>query len=61
MNRLEAIEYLKSKLKNKNLIKHNLAVEACMKRLAKEFGLSLEDFITISLGAMKEISGELGL
>ena len=38
MNRLEAIKYLKSKLKNKNLIKHSFAVEVCMKALAKKFG-----------------------
>jgi putative nucleotidyltransferase with HDIG domain len=42
MDRLEALEYLKSKLKNKNLIKHSLAVEACMKRLAKESGEDIE-------------------
>ncbi|MBN2119803.1 MAG: HDIG domain-containing protein [Candidatus Omnitrophica bacterium] len=42
MNRSEAIERLKSKLKNKNLVKHSLAVEACMKRLAKEFGEDIE-------------------
>lgn len=42
MNRLEAIEHLKSKLKNKNLIKHSLAVEVCMKTLAREFGQNEE-------------------
>jgi putative nucleotidyltransferase with HDIG domain len=38
MNRVDAIELIKSKVKNKNLIKHMLAVEACMKKLAKQFG-----------------------
>lgn len=38
MNRNEALEFLKKNLKNKNLIKHSLAVEAVMKRLAKHFG-----------------------
>ncbi len=42
MNRLEALEYLKAKLKNGNLIKHSLAVEACMKRLAERFGQNAE-------------------
>ena len=42
MNRLEALEYLKSKLKNKNLIKHSLAVEVCMKKLAKKLGQNTE-------------------
>lgn len=37
MNRIEAMDYVKSKLKNKNLIKHSLAVEACMRRLARRF------------------------
>ena len=42
MNRLEAVEYLKSKLKNNNLMKHSLAVEACMKRLAEKYGQNIE-------------------
>jgi len=37
MSREEGLKLLELKLKNKNLIKHSLAVEACMKRLAKEF------------------------
>lgn len=38
MNRNEALELLKKNLKNKNLIKHCLAVEAVMARLARHFG-----------------------
>jgi len=38
MEREEALELVKSKVKNKNLIKHMLAVEAIMKRLAQHFG-----------------------
>lgn len=37
MNREEAFKLLKSKLKNQNLIKHSLAVEACLKGLAQHF------------------------
>ncbi|MFQ6082331.1 MAG: HDIG domain-containing metalloprotein [Candidatus Aminicenantia bacterium] len=36
MDRQEAFELLKKYLKNKNLVKHCLAVEACMKALAKK-------------------------
>lgn len=38
MNREEAYKLLKQHLKNKNLIKHSLAVEAVMRRLARHFG-----------------------
>ena len=38
MFRKEALKLLEERLKSKNLIKHSLAVEACMRRLAKEFG-----------------------
>lgn len=38
MNRNEALELLKKNLKNRNLVKHCLAVEAVMARLAKHFG-----------------------
>ncbi len=38
MKRSEALELLKKHLKNKNLIKHSLAVEAVMAGLAKRFG-----------------------
>jgi len=37
MNREEALELVKSKVKNKNLVKHMLAVEAIMRRLAEHF------------------------
>ncbi len=36
MNRDEALELVKKHLKNKNLVKHSLAVEACMKAMAEE-------------------------
>lgn len=38
MNRQEALKLVKENLKNKNLVKHSLAVEACMKEFAKRFG-----------------------
>ncbi len=38
MNREKAIELLKQRLKNKNLLKHCLAVEACLRNLAQHFG-----------------------
>ncbi|WP_027364938.1 HD domain-containing protein [Desulfotruncus alcoholivorax] len=38
MTRDEADQLLKQHMKNKNLIKHSLAVEACMRRLARRFG-----------------------
>lgn len=38
MNRQEAYDLLKQHLKNKNLVKHSLAVEAVMRRLAAHFG-----------------------
>lgn len=38
MNRQEALVLLKEYIKNKNLIKHSLAVEAVMKGLARHFG-----------------------
>lgn len=37
MNREEALDLVKSKVKNKNLVKHMLAVEAIMKRVAEHF------------------------
>ena len=37
MEREEALNLVKSKVKNKNLIKHMLAVEAIMRRLARHF------------------------
>ncbi len=38
MNRDEALALLKEHLKNKNLIKHSLSVEACMRALAARLG-----------------------
>ncbi|MCD6402835.1 MAG: HDIG domain-containing protein [Candidatus Aenigmarchaeota archaeon] len=38
MNREEALELVKQNIKNQNLFKHVLAVEAIMKELAKRFG-----------------------
>jgi hypothetical protein len=42
MNREGGLKLLELKLRNKNLIKHSLAVEACMNRLAKRFGQDTE-------------------
>lgn len=38
MNRNDALDLISQKLKNKNLIKHCLAAEACLKELARHFG-----------------------
>jgi len=38
MNREEALAYLKSKVSNENLVKHSLACEAIMRRLAGRLG-----------------------
>jgi putative nucleotidyltransferase with HDIG domain len=38
MNRDDALELVKKHLKNKNLVKHCLAVEACMKAVAARLG-----------------------
>jgi len=38
MKREEALELVKLKVKNKNLIKHMVAVESCMVELSKHFG-----------------------
>jgi hypothetical protein len=38
MKREEALKLVKEKIKNQNLIKHSLAVEACLKELAIYFG-----------------------
>ena len=35
MNRDQALELVKAHLKNKNLVKHCLAVESCMKAMAR--------------------------
>jgi len=37
MNREKALELLRNHLSNKNLIKHSLALEACMRGLARHF------------------------
>ncbi|MBL7197416.1 MAG: HDIG domain-containing protein [Candidatus Omnitrophica bacterium] len=49
MKRDKCLKLLELKLKNKNLIKHSLAVEACMKRLAKEFGEDIETWGLVGL------------
>ena len=38
MTREEALGLVKSLIKNKNLVKHHLATEACMRALARHFG-----------------------
>jgi len=42
MNREEALQLVKEKIKNQNLIKHCLAVEICMRALAEKFGEDIE-------------------
>jgi putative nucleotidyltransferase with HDIG domain len=42
MNRDEALSLLKQHLKNKNLVKHSLAVEACMRALAERLNQNVE-------------------
>ncbi len=42
MSRNEAFELVKKYLKNKNLVKHSLAVEACMRALAEKLGEDVE-------------------
>ncbi|MBZ9578662.1 HDIG domain-containing protein [Patescibacteria group bacterium] len=37
MKKEQALKLVKEKIKNRNLIKHSLAVEACMKALARHF------------------------
>lgn len=55
MNRDEALKLVKEKIKNENLVKHCLAVEACMRALARHFGPSTE------LGVNEEKWGLAGL
>ncbi len=38
MQREQALQLVKDKIQNKNLVKHCLAVEACMRALAERFG-----------------------
>ena len=42
MNREDGLRLLELKLTNRNLIKHSLAVESCMQRLAKKYGQNIE-------------------
>ncbi len=42
MNRDEALELVKKYLKNKNLFKHSLAVEVCMRSMAARFNQDVE-------------------
>jgi putative nucleotidyltransferase with HDIG domain len=42
MDRDEALTLVKQHLKNKNLVKHSLAVEACMRALAAKLGEDVE-------------------
>jgi len=42
MEREEALELVKKHLKNKNLVKHSLAVEACMKAMASRLNKDVE-------------------
>lgn len=42
MEREEALELLKKHLKNKNLVKHSLAVEACMQAMASKLNKDVE-------------------
>ena len=57
MTRFEALEYLQAQVKNQNLIKHSLAVEAVMRGLARYFS---EDEETWGLsGLLHDIDYEL--
>ena len=49
MNRDEALILVKQHLKNKNLIKHSLAVEACMRAVAAELGEDEEKWGVVGL------------
>lgn len=49
MNRDEALKLIEKNLENKNLIKHSLAVEACMKEFAEKFGEDVEKWGTAGL------------
>lgn len=42
MNREQALKLVKEKIKNQNLIKHSLAVESCMRALARHFNADEE-------------------
>lgn len=49
MTRQEAYDLVVSMVSNKNLIKHMLACEACMRRLAKHFGENEEEWGLVGL------------
>jgi uncharacterized protein len=49
MTRAEAFELVTSMVTNKNLIKHMLAVEVCMRKLAKHFGENEEEWGLVGL------------
>ncbi|MCJ7667830.1 MAG: HDIG domain-containing protein [Anaerolineae bacterium] len=49
MTREEALGLVKSLIKNKNLVKHNLATEACMRALARHFGEDEETWALVGL------------
>ncbi len=49
MNRNDVIREIEKKVSDKNLIKHMLAAEACMKRLAYRFGLESSDWALAGL------------
>lgn len=49
MNREEALQLVKANIKNKNLIKHMLACEACMKKMAEHFSEDTEKWALAGL------------
>ena len=49
MTREEALQLVKEKIKNENLVKHCLAVEACMQALAKHFEQNEEQWALAGL------------
>lgn len=49
MTRQEAFDFVQSMVSNKNLVKHMLACEACMRRLAKYFGESEDEWGLVGL------------
>lgn len=64
----QALELVRNNITNRNLIKHMIATQACMRQLARyfseecsELGLSLKEFIEICLKGMREVASELGL
>ncbi len=49
MQRSEALDLVRSNVKNKNLIKHMIATEACMAELARHFGEDVETWALTGL------------